>query len=191
MLSFSRELINSIDNKERASLIAKLRKYEDITDKFEKEITQYITRLSDKEMTHKTSIRLRSFFNICNDLERIGDIFYQLSKTMESKMERNVYFIPEQRNQLNELWKIVEEAFIEMNKNLNLDSYDNANLSVCYELEDRINKKRNALREWNQANLDREDYHMNSAIVFANLFSSLERVGDHLVNINEAVAGEI
>ena len=191
MLGFSRELLNTSDEKERLALISKLKKYEDITDKFEKEITEYITNLSDKEMTHKTSIRLRSFFNICNDMERIGDIFYQFAKAMENKMNRNIYFIPEQRNQLNELFSIVERGFDEMNHNLNLDSYDSATLTKCYDLEEETNVQRNSMRKYNQENIGKADYDANAAMIFTNMFSSLERIGDHIVNINESVAGEI
>ena len=191
MLGFSNELINSTDEKESFTLITKLKKYEDITDKFEKEITEYITNLSDKEMTHKTSVRLRSFFNICNDMERIGDIFYQISKTVEDKMNRKIYFTPKQRNLLNELIEIVDRAFQEMNKNLNLQTYDDATLNICYDLEEEINVQRNMMRRFNQENIGKPEYNTNSAMAFTNLFSNLERIGDHIVNINESVAGEI
>ena len=40
MLGFSKDLINSTDEKESLTLISKLKKYEDITDKFEEEITE-------------------------------------------------------------------------------------------------------------------------------------------------------
>ena len=142
-------------------------------------------------MTHKTSVRLRSFLNISNDMERIGDIFYQLAKTIQSKIERKIYFTVEQREQLNELLEIVDRAFKEMNHNLRLTSYDDVTLGKCYELEDEINVQRNAMRNMNQNNLSKPDYNINSAMVFTNIFSSLERVGDHIVNINESAAGEI
>ncbi len=191
MLDFSKELVNSNDEKTSLALITKLKKYEDITDKFEVEITEYVTNLSDKEMTHKTSVRLRSFLNICNDMERIGDIFYQFGKAMENKMQRKLYFTPEQRNQLNELIEIVGRGFDEMNHNLNQKSYDDVTLHKCYALEDETNVQRNAMRNFNQKNLENKDYNVGSALIFTNLFSSLERVGDHLVNISESAAGEI
>jgi len=191
MLEFSRALINSSDDKESMNLISKLKKYEDITDNFEREITEYITNLSDKEMTHKTSVRLRSFFNICNDMERIGDIFYQISKTVEDKINRKIYLTPKHRDLLNELIEIVERAFQEMNANLNLNSYDDAILNICYDLEEEINMQRNLMRKFNQEKIGETEYNTNSAMVFTNLFSNLERIGDHIVNINESVAGEI
>ena len=191
MLGFTKELLNSTDAEKKKDLITKLSKYEEITDRFEQEIIAYVTKLWDREMTQKTSLRLRSYLNICNDMERIGDIFYQLSKKIEYKMENKIYFIPEQRNQLNDLIAIVESAFIEMNENLNVNSYDTITLKRCYELEEETNNQRNAMRAYNQENLGSARYDANSALIFTNLFSSFERVGDHIVNINESAAGEI
>ena len=34
--------------------------------------------------------------NVCNDLERIGDVFYQMSKTIEQKIENNGVAIPQE-----------------------------------------------------------------------------------------------
>ena len=191
MLGFTKKLLNSTDDKERLTLIEKLKKYESITDKFEEEIIEYVTKLSDQEMTQKTSVRLRSYMNICNDLERIGDIFYQVSKKVEYKIQSKTYFIPEQRQQMNELIDIVDRAFVEMNENLNIGSYDNISLTKCYELEDEINVQRNSMRSYNERMLSENGYDANSALVFTNLFSSVERIGDHIVNINESAAGEI
>jgi len=191
MLFFTKEILNSSDDKIILANIEKLKKYEDITDKFEEEIIEYVTKLSDKEMTHKTSRRLRSYLNICNDLERIGDIFYQISKKIEFKKQGNIYFTPEQRLQLNVLIEIVEKAFLEMNANLNIDSYDNISLEKCYVLEDEINQQRNEMQKYNEQMLETQEYKPNSALIFTNLFSSVERIADHIVNINEAAAGEI
>jgi phosphate:Na+ symporter len=39
--------------------------------------------------------------------------------------------------------------------------------------------------------MQKEDYNMKSGMIYSDLFSSLEKVGDHVINVSEAVAGEI
>ncbi|MEE9374580.1 MAG: Na/Pi cotransporter family protein, partial [Saprospiraceae bacterium] len=77
MSDFLRKLMHpTLSNKKQNKMLKKLRKYEEITDDMEVGITEYITKLANQEVTPRTSIRLRSVLNICNDLERIGDVFY-------------------------------------------------------------------------------------------------------------------
>jgi len=155
------------------------------------EITKYITKLSNSEITPRTSIKLRSILNICNDLERIGDIYYQISKTLESKNENNQYFTPEQRNNLNEMSELIDQAFAIMNKNLANDHYDEVNKDAAMEIERDINKYRNKLRKKNLSSLGVDGYNVQSAMIYNNIFSSLEKVGDHIINVTEAVVGEV
>ena len=191
MSEYAFQLINSTEEKVRKKMYKKLRKYEKITDRMEIEITEYITNISNLEITPRTSLKLRSILNICNDLERIGDIYYQISKTIELKNENKQYFLPEQRNNLNEMIAIIDRAFAEMNNNLNLDHYDKINLENALAIEKEINKFRNELRKENIAKIGTDGYLVQSAMIYNNIFSSFEKIGDHIVNVNEAIAGEI
>jgi len=191
MSSFATELINSTERADQDELHKKITKYEDITDKIEIEITEYITKLSKSEVTPRTSIKLRSILNICNDLERIGDIYYQISKTVEVKNENKQYFTPQQRKNLNEMSELIDQAFAIMNKNLSSDHYDEVNKEAAMDVERDINKLRNKLRKGNLTNLGSDGYDVQSAMVYNNIFSSLEKVGDHIINVTEAVVGEV
>ncbi|MCB0707308.1 MAG: Na/Pi cotransporter family protein [Saprospiraceae bacterium] len=191
MASFTRTLINSTETKAREEMYKKLEKYEEITDSMEKEITEYITKLANQEITPKTSLRLRSILNITNDLERIGDVYYQISKTIERKNEDKIYFIQEQRQWLNEMMDLVDEAFAIMIGNLNQRSYDNVSLSKAKDKEVDINRFRDKLQRENLNMLGTEGYNVTSAMIFNNLYSSLEKVGDHIMNVSESIVGEI
>jgi len=190
MSGFAKDLLNTTDAKEQMKLYNKLHKYEDITDRMEIEITEYITELSKSEITPRTSIRLRSILNVCNDLERIGDIYFQISKAIEAKNDEKKYFTPEQRGSLNEMIELVDEAFAIMNTNLNSNSYDDVSKTSAVEIERSINKFRDTLRKGNVTNLGSAGYDMQSAMIYNNIFSSLEKVGDHIINVTEAVVGE-
>jgi len=191
MSGFTNRLINSTDEKEQRKMMKKLKKYEKITDRMEIEITEYVTKLADSEITPKTSLRLRSVLNICNDLERIGDIYYQMSKTIERKTENKIYFIPEQREGLNNMMALVDDAFKIMLDNVGSPSYDKVTKDNAKAIEKEINKYRDTLRNGNLQKLGNPDYNVEAAMIYNNLFSSLERVGDHIINVTESVIGEV
>ena len=50
---------------------------------------------------------------------------------------------------------------------------------------------RNKLRRYNLDHIGKKDYDVRSAMVFNDLFSLLEKAGDHLINVTESVVGEI
>ena len=59
------------------------------------------------------------------------------------------------------------------------------------ELEKEINVFRNKLRDEHLKRLGDYDYNVKSAMVYNNIFHALEKVGDHIVNVTEAIVGEI
>ena len=83
MNSFVKTYVNSSEKKEKYKMLTKLEKYEEITDRVEVEIADYLGQTARLEMSTEASIQMRSMLNITTDLERIGDIFYQISKVLE------------------------------------------------------------------------------------------------------------
>jgi len=82
-----------------------------------------------------------------------------------------------------------EKAFDVMNDNLRSE-YGKISLEKARSCEKDINKLRNELREQHLTQFESGDINMNSALVYSNIFSSFEKVGDHIINVSEAVAGE-
>lgn len=188
MNGFLHNHINSSDRKVKNKMLTKLEKYEEITDRVEIEIGEYLGKTARLEMSESASIQMRGMLNIATDLERIGDIFFQMSKVLEKKDADKNYFAPEQRDGINKMLKKTKEAFEIMNDNLSSE-YGSISMEKAMEKEIEINILRDELRRKHLSNIDEEGFNMNSAIIYSNIFSSLEKVGDHIINVSEAVAG--
>ncbi len=190
MSQFSQQLLTERDKKIKSKLHEKIAKYEEITDRVEIEVANYLAKVSEGEMTEKASQRVRAMNSIVNDLERIGDIFYQVSKTIERKDEKKIYFIPEQRNSIMDMFKLIDNAFEVMVNNLNAD-WDNVTIDEANTAEIAINNKRDEMRNEHFENIQKKGFNMESGMIFSNLFSNLEKVGDHIINVTEAITGQI
>lgn len=190
MNSFIRSLLNDQDKKTRNKMFNKIKKYEEITDRVEVEVATYLDNVSTQEVSQEASSQIRSMLSITNDLERIGDIYYQMAKTIERKDDNKIYFLPEQRENLNNLLDAVDKAFNEMNANLNSE-YGHISLENAKKYELEINQIRNNLRKSYLEQAEKGEFKFQPGIMYNDLFSSCEKVGDHIINVSEAVAGEI
>ena len=183
------ELLKETDIKKFNNLMARIRKYEDITDRMEVEIADYLAKASQVEISDSASVKVRSMISMINDMERIGDICYQLSITIERKREQKAYFTPELRTNLEEMISEVQKAMVIMNKNLN-SSYSQVLIAEADEAELAINKMRNQLRKKYLQNIEKGEGKIQTGMIYNNLIHSLEKVGDHIFSISEAITGK-
>lgn len=182
------DLINETNEKKQMKLIKKIMKYEDITDRLESEITSFLGNVSNNTLSESSSTQLRAMLSISNDLERIGDIYFEMAKAIEKKTSDKLWFDQSQRDKLNELHKKVASAHKEMVANLQMD-YTKINISKAEAIETEINDLRNKIRKSHLKSIEKGEYNSKTGLIFSNLFSSMERVGDHIINVSEAASG--
>ena len=171
-------------------IYTKIKEVEDITDVAEEEVAKYLSKLSEDEISKETSIKVRSLLSIINDIESIGDIFYQLTKVHQRKVSHKIYFLPEQRSELKKMLDLLTAAFAEMNKNLDLETKVE-DIQPAKDIELEINVLRRHLRKMHLAGIETGDFNVKSAMNVSEFYSGFERIGDYVYKINEALSGKV
>lgn len=189
MSNVLRNLLEEPKAKKQKKLIKKMRKYEEITDHLEEEISKYLTRLSDGSLSATASARIVSLMSMINDMERIGDVFFQMSKDFEMKKNEKLDFTKKQKNQLFHMMELVEESIEVMVNNLN-QRYDQVKIDEALEKERAIDAYRNELREDHILQMQSRKYDIEVGALYKDLFQSMEKVGDHVINVTEGITGE-
>lgn len=184
---FLTTIVNSSDKKEKKESIKKIQKYEKITDVIEIEIRDYIAKISMHELTNESADKLRSYVNIATNLERIGDIYADLSTLLTEKIKSNIYFLPDQLHGIRKMLLFLESAFKEMKNNINKQYVDKNTVAKAIEIEQSINELRNQLSEKNLVRLGDEEYSTKSALIYSSMFNALERIGDHVTNVSKSL----
>lgn len=174
--------------KKQEQFLEKIEKREQITDNIELEIAEYLTKISSYNLTEGASRRIRGMHSIINDLERVGDIYFQMSKTFERMKSEGNELPDEAMEKLDKMLNLVHDAIRNVRENLALDS-ENIDLEQSLHLENTIDLYRDELLEYHYAQLESKTYSNQVGFVFLDYLNRLEKIGDHLFNANEALAG--
>ena len=190
MMGFLTDLFTAKEPKRIEKRLKKIQKYEDITDRIEIEIADYLLKVSEGELSEASSRRLRSMLSIINELERIGDVLFQMSKNLEKKIDSKTWFTPEQRNMLIHMFDMLEKAFTVMNTNLDQD-YNKVNMDAADALQKEMRDFSDQIRIEHLKSIENGDYNVRSGLIYTELFTACEKLRDHIYNINESAFGKV
>jgi len=186
MFGFIPELLEEEKPKKYSKLLARIKKYEEITDNIEDEIAAYLSKMLEGEMSSESSKKIMAMLAIIDNLESNADVIYQISRVIDQNRRRNIIIPEEQVLLLKELWSQVEESFKEMNHNLS-QSLWSVKPEKAHAIEKQINEKRNELRIKHFEDLKAKKYKHKVGVYYTDVFSLSEKIGDYVINVTEAI----
>ena len=189
MSRFVQNLLFEQNKKNKKKLLDKIGKYEEITDRVELEISNYLHQCAERELSPESAMRVRGMVAITAELERIGDLFYQMSLIIERKNKEQIWFTPEQRNNIKKMLEGVDKAFDIMISNLGQAQKD-VDFETAAKQEKKINKLRDKFKLEHLATIEKQEFNIKSGIIYTDLIYACERVGDHILNVSEALTGD-
>lgn len=168
--------------------IHQLRKKEELVDILQRDIMDFLVKLSQRSISTETSETIGSLMNMVNDLERIGDHCENLWELGTRKIEEKISF---SHTGANEVSSIADKA-LEFLRFV-IDAMENEDQSIgvkAMEYEDAIDELEENLRMNHVSRLNTGECAVGPGLVFIDMLHSFEKIGDHTFNVSEAVIGE-
>ena len=165
-----------------------LEKKEDLTDVLQKEITDFLVKLSQKSITQETSQEVASMMNMVNDLERVGDHCENLWTLNQRKLDQKITFSEIAMNEISEISDLTREflaTIVQALGDKNTGIFDEA-----HRLEDGIDDIEERLRNNHIKRLNTGECTVNSGLIFIDMLHNFEKIGDHTYNFAKAVVGK-
>ncbi len=161
---------------------------EDAINNLDKKITDYLIKISSRSLSAQESALHSVLINTVRDIERIGDHFENVVELVDYQISNKVKLTEDAMEDLNEMFKLtvytVNEAVQSLQKNDRTLAID------VVKQEEKIDTMERSLRKKHILRLNEGKCSGQAGIVFVDIISNLERIGDHAVNIAEAVLGE-
>lgn len=149
--------------------------------RLQREITDYLVMLSNAPISDEEHKRINVFFNIINDVERVGDHTENIAELAMERRENDYPFTDQAVLELHEIFDKVREALQQA-----LDSFksnDEALAKGVLVLEDEVDRLQVQNRTNHIERLNKGQCQTGSGIIFLDAISNLERIADHSSNI--------
>lgn len=187
----------AVDGLEQASTYANNheRQFADLAMQLEKEvnrkdreITDYLSKISTNTLSEEESNMHAALLDAIRDIERIGDHFENVVEFVDFQISSNIKLTREAQQELNSMFDLtimtVKQALEA------LDKQDRETALAVLQKEDKIDKMERAYRKSHLIRLNEGKCAGSAGIVFVDIISNLERIGDHSVNIAQLILGE-
>jgi phosphate:Na+ symporter len=161
---------------------------EDAINNLDRKITDYLVDLSTSSLSEHESEEHTALMNTIRDIERIGDHFENIIELVEYQKANKVKITD---NALNDLEEMFEFTISTVKEAIHcLDQKDREEAKDVVKREEEIDRMERKLRKQHILRMNEGTCTGQAGIVYVDIISNLERIGDHAVNIAESVLGE-
>ena len=185
MYEFLKQL-DSLENNQYEKLMERIKKYEEISDRMEIEIANYLTSISVGKLSDEGSKQIGVMLKIVDNLESLGDSIYQIALFKQSGKTQKLIFSEKLNKNIEQMHLLVSEALDNMHKNLQED-YSFVDARKGNEYEKQINAFRNELREEHFEAVKKNAYSYETGIIYSGIYALYEKSGDFIINVVEAI----
>jgi len=181
-----RDVTNVLFNRKLENL-ARWKTTEDALDNLQRAITDFLVQVSQEAITDAESREINSLLRMVNNIERVGDAIENLAQLTEEMVENKLELAEQgladyrsMRDQVGRFLELVITGAAERNREV---------MEIAQAMEDKINFMREMMRDEYLTRLRSGVCTVDPGLVFVDMLSNFEKIGDYCYNIAQAVAG--
>ncbi len=186
-VDFIRKAVDAKSDKEFEEARQKLVKYEEISDRIEYEIAQFLNALPEDSISEETRTETKRMYKIIGELESLGDSGESISRILARRNSHEQKFSEEQKTRIKTMLEAVDKAYGVMIDNLKAETFEPMGLRMATDCEIEINELRNNIREEEIFKLEKGETKYHSSVYYLDTVSEIERMGDYIINISQAL----
>ena len=189
MIYMAQELIHTKPKTEDfAKLQSRIGKYEDISDRMEIEIANFLNRIAEGRLSNDGKKRIAALLRIDSEIESIADSCFSVGKEIVRKHEGDAHFDQTIYDNIDAMFVLVKDAMKNMLVLLSdFEHIDEDDIIASYNKEREINNFRNQLRTQNFTNINNQLYLYQAGIFYMDVIGDLEKTGDYIINVVDAL----
>ena len=184
-LRWSIELLFEMDDDKRD----KIEEQEAVVDELEREISRYLSHVSQSGLSEALSFLHTGLLHAANDVERISDHAINITEQASMLTAENLAFSDIAQDGLREMYRLADQtygyALVALSDN------DMRAADLADESEQMVDDMEVSLRKQHMDRLITGKCNPSSGVLFLDIISNLERVSDHASNIADVARGKI
>ena len=170
-----------------AKKLNKWRRFEDHLDAAQMEITTYLTRIYQSDLNQTEAKEVSGMMRMTNNIERIGDSIENIALMIEDIFENKTDFSPRAISDIKEISNQVAKFIILVQNGMKSEQAQF--MKQAQILEDNIDFMREEMRQDHIERLRSGTCANEPGLMFSDMLSNFEKMGDYCYNIAQAVAG--
>ncbi len=182
MFNMVRDLLHTASDNDFNKLFSRIEKYENISDRMEVEIGNYLNQVSEGRLSSESKLQIRTMLREVSDIEGIADSCYNLARTVNRKRRYDEDFTPKQYDHIHQMFQLADDALAQMIE-LIKEEHPTVGMNKSFNIENEINNYRNQLKNQNILDVNNKEYDYQTGVHYMDIISGCERLGDYVINV--------
>jgi len=191
MLVLSQEAVQKamqVLSDRNTGLVSEVSQREEMVDIFQKELTEYLAQLIQRNPEPEVSLKIPILIHSINDIEKIGDYAEDIALIAQHCIEERISFDEEASIEFKTIFDEADKMIEDIIRALRDDSKTLAAESLKGEAE--ISRLCETFREEHMKRVTNGISSVSTVVYFLDFLTKFEKMGTHLTNIAEGIMGD-